>query len=317
MTQTVERVLPIVPPSDIWIVTSQRYKDRIAEHAPDVPEEQIIGEPFALGTSLAVGLAAIHVEKKDPDAVMFVGWADSYIENGEEFLKALEIAEKAVQDCDGVVLGVKPTFPATGYGYIEMGRPLHDHEGAFRIAQFLEKPDEEAAQQFFESGCYLWNPGISVWKASCLLNLIKRYKPDHYHALKRVQEAIGTPDFEAVMEREFRPLDKEAIDTAIFEKATDLSTVPVELGWSDVGSWSALHDVLAPEGGNVTRGPVVAVNTDNCLIFSQDRLIGTLGVEGLIIVDAGDAILVARKEDAERLKELHSVIKAAGQLEFL
>jgi mannose-1-phosphate guanylyltransferase len=317
MTQTVERVLPIVKPTDVWIVTNDRYVDRIAEHAPGVPREQIIGEPFALGTNLAVGLAAIHVVKQDPEAVMFVGWADSYIQKSDEFLASLQSAEAAVHDCEGVVLGVRPTFPATGYGYIEMGRSLHDHPGVFRVAQFLEKPDQTTAEEFFESGKYLWNPGITVWKAACLLELMKRYKPDHYAALMEVQKALGTPKERETMERAFKDLDKEAIDTAIFEKATDLATVPVDLGWSDVGSWSALHDVLAPHGGNVTRGPVVTVNTDNCLVFSQDRLIGTLGVEGLVIVDAGDAILVARKEDADRLKELHSVIKAAGHLEFL
>lgn len=317
MAETVERVLPIVAEDDVWIVTSRRYRERIHDHVPNVPREQIIGEPFPLGTSLAVGLAAIHVARHDPDAVMFVGWADSYIRNGDAFISALQLAEESIRDCEGVVLGVRPTFPATGYGYIEMGRPLHEHAGAFRIAQFLEKPDIETAELFYESGQYLWNPGISVWKAGCLLELMKRYKPDHHAALMKVAEAIGTPAFDDVMRREFEPLDREPIDTAIFEKATDLATIPVELGWSDIGSWSALHDVLAPTGGNVTRGPVVTVNTDNCLIFGQDRLIGTLGVEGLIIVDAGDAILVARKEDAERLKDLHNVIKTAGRLEYL
>lgn len=317
MTQTVERVLPIVAASDVWIVTNASYVDRIAEHAPGVPREQVIGEPFALGTNLAVGLAAIHVAKANPDATMFVGWADSYIENGEAFLAALQIADKAAHECDGVVLGVRPTFPATGYGYIEIGRPLSGCEGAVRIAQFLEKPDAEAALEFYESGRYLWNPGISVWKVSSFLDLMKHCKHDHYEALMQVSDALGTPQEAEVMERVLRPLDKEAIDTAIFEKASNLATVPVDLGWSDVGSWASLHDVLAPEGGNVTRGPVITVNTENCLIFGKDRLIGTLGVSDLVIVDSGDAILVARREDAERLKELHKDIRAGGFERFL
>lgn len=317
MTQTVDRILPLVPAADVWIVTNDRYVERIAEHSHGVPRDQVIGEPFALGTNLAVGLAAVHVAKKNPDAVMFVGWADSYIENSDNFINALRVAECAAQACDGVVLGVRPTYPATGYGYIEIGRPLSGCEGASRIAQFLEKPDQETAVEFIESGRYLWNPGISVWKVSSLLDLMKHCKTDHYEALMEVSAAIGTPHEAAVMERVLRPLDKEPIDTAIFEKASNLATVPVDLGWSDVGSWASLHDVLAPEGGNVTRGPVIAVNTENCLIFGQDRLIGTLGVSDLIIVDAGDAILVARKEDAERLKELHNEIRSAGLPEYL
>jgi mannose-1-phosphate guanylyltransferase len=282
-----------------------------------VPREQVIGEPFALGTNLAVGLAAIHVAKANPDATMFVGWADSYIEKSDAFLKALQLAEKAAMECDGVVLGVRPTYPATGYGYIEIGRPLSGCEGASRIAQFLEKPDAETAVEFLESGRYLWNPGISVWRVSSLLDLMKHCKYSHYEALMEVSEALGTPHEAEVIERVLRPLDKEPIDTAIFEKASNLATVPVDLGWSDVGSWASLQDVLAPHGGNVTRGPVIAVNTTNCLIFGQDRLIGTLGVSDLVIVDAGDALLVARREDAESLKDLHNEIRAAGRSEFL
>ncbi|HEY3414716.1 MAG TPA: sugar phosphate nucleotidyltransferase [Armatimonadota bacterium] len=317
MTQTVTRVLPLVSAEDVWIVTNARYVDRIAEHAPGVPRDHVIGEPFALGTNLAVGLAAIHVAKQDPDAIMFVGWADSYIENGDAFLAALSLAEKAARECDGVVLGVRPTYAATGYGYIEIGRPLSGCEGACRIAQFLEKPDQETAEEFLQSGRYLWNPGISVWKASALLDLMKHCKTDHYEALMEVSAVLGTPQEQEVMERVLRPLDKDAIDTAIFEKASNLATVAVDLGWSDVGSWASLFDVLAPEGGNVTRGPVIAVDTENCLIFGQDRLIGTLGVSDLVIVDAGDAILVARKEDAERLKDLHQTIRDAGHPEYL
>ncbi|HEY3265820.1 MAG TPA: sugar phosphate nucleotidyltransferase [Armatimonadota bacterium] len=317
MTQTVRRVLPLVAPENVWIVTSKRYVDRVAEHSPGVPRSQVIGEPFALGTNLAVGLAAIHVAAKDPDAVIFVGWADSYIANDAEFLDALRVAETAAGDCDGVVIGVRPTYAATGYGYIEMGRHLPGHDDVCRVAQFLEKPDVETAQEFLESGRYLWNPGISVWKVSSLLELIHKYKPSHYAALMEVQKAIGTPEFDDVMQSAFEGLDKEAIDTAIFERASNLATVPVDLGWSDVGSWRSLADVLAPEGGNVTRGPVVTVDTEDCIIFGNKHLIGTLGVSGLVIVDAGDAILVARKEDAERLKDLHAVIRQTGQMEFL
>ncbi|HOC31633.1 MAG: mannose-1-phosphate guanyltransferase [Armatimonadetes bacterium] len=317
MAQTVSRVLPCIDPGDIWIVTSEKYADRIAEHAPSVPRNHIIAEPYPLGTNLAVGLGAIHVAKRDPDAVMFVGWADSYIANDVEFRRVLQIAERAAPDVDGIIIGVEPTYPATGYGYIEMGDPLPNHSEVHQIVRFEEKPGEEKARHFQESGRYLWNPGISVWKASRLLYLIQKYKPDHYSALVQVSRAIGTPHEAEVMREAFQGLDREAIDTAIFEHADNLATVPVDLGWSDVGSWSALHEVLSPEGGNVIRGPVIAVETNNTLIFGSERLIGTLGVSDLVIVDAGDAILVAHRDYAERLKELHSAIKEAGRMEFL
>ena len=249
---------------------------------------------------------------------MLVGWADSFIGNETEFLAALQLAEKAALQSDGVILGVRPTHPFTSYGYIELGRPLPGNEGAFRIARFEEKPDAERAQDFYNSGKYLWNPGISIWKVSTLLDLMRRYKPDHFAALQEVSKSLGTSYEAAAMEKCFSGLDREAIDTAIFEKAEHLATVPVELKWSDIGSWSALHEVLALNDENVTRGRVVSMDTSNCLIFGrEERLIATLGISDLVIIDAGDVILVARKQDAECLKDLHAEVKVSGFIEYL
>lgn len=317
IAQTVERVLPIIAPNDVWIVTSRKYVDRVAEHVPAVHKDKIIAEPFALGTNLAVGLGAVHVANENPDAIIFVGWADSYIAHDKEFCDALMVAESVAGYTDGVVLGVKPTYPATGYGYIEMGEAVQDGVDARWIVRFEEKPDQERAEQYLRSGNYLWNPGISVWRVSRLMELMLKYKPDHYAALKQVARYIGTPHLDEAMNDAFEGLDREAIDTAILERADSLATVPVDLGWSDVGSWSALKEVLGEEGDNVTRGRVITVDTSDCLIYGQDRLIGTLGISGLVIVDAGDAILVARKEDADRLKDLHNAIKAAGHMEYI
>lgn len=320
MTQTVERVHPLVAAKDVWIVTSARYGEQIAAHAHGVPRAQIIAEPFPLGTNLAVGLGAMAISREHRDAVMLVGWADSHIENDEEFRTALALAAEVARETDGVILGVKPTFPATGYGYLRQGAPVAGYEGAYEIAAFAEKPSADVAQTFYRSDDYLWNPGISIWKVSTLLDLMRRFKPAHHAALEQVAPFLGTPVEAKAMDEAFRDLDREAIDTAIFEKAERLATIPVELGWSDIGSWSALHDVLAPTGdadGNVTRGPVVAVETKGSLIFGRDKLIATLGINDLVIVDAGDAILIARKQDAERLKELHQKIKAEGLTNYL
>lgn len=317
MAQTVERVFPLIEPRDVWIVTAARYVDRIAEHAPEVSRDHIIAEPFPLGTNLAVGLGALCVSSENPDAVMFVGWADSYIANNEEFRQALARAQYVAPEVDGVILGVKTTYPATGYGYIEMGEPIDGHHDTYRIARFLEKPDPATAVHLHESWKYLWNPGISVWKASRLLDLIAEYKPSHYEALMAVKPFVGTAGFAEAMQKHFADLDREAIDTAVFEKARNLATIPVDLGWSDVGSWSALHEVLAPQGGNVTRGMVVTRDTENCLIYGQDRLIATMGVKDLVVVDAGDAILIAHRDCCDRLKDLHNAIRDAGRTDVL
>ncbi|HEY8559745.1 MAG TPA: sugar phosphate nucleotidyltransferase [Pyrinomonadaceae bacterium] len=309
MTQTIERVLPLIESENIWIVTSENCKNQIAAHAPGVPEGQIIAEPFPLGTNLAVGLGAVHIARRDPEAVIVVGWADSYIGNESEFLTALERAHRLAPEVDGVILAVQPDAPRTEYGYIEIGEPISGHDGAFRIAAFEEKPDAVKARHFIETGFHFWNPGISVWKVSRLLALMEKYKPDHFAALERVAEALGTAEEATVIEQSFAHLDRTAIDHAIFEKAPNMATIPVDLNWSDIGSWSALYDVRRNGESNVTRGTVVSLDTDKCLILAKDRLIATLGVTDLIIVETDDAILIAHKNDSQRLKELHSLVR--------
>ena len=309
MSQTVDRVLPLIDSENIWIVTNESYQRQIAAHSPSVPPAQIIAEPFPLGTNLAVGLGAIHIARRHPDAVIVVGWADSYIGKEKEFLSALERAQSLAPEVDGVILAVPPTSPRTEYGYIEIGAGIAGHDGAFRIARFEEKPDAEKALKFINTGRHFWNPGISIWKVSRLMELMKTYKPDHFAALERVAASLGTPEESAVMTNAFKDLEPIAIDHAIFEKAPNMATIPVDLDWSDVGSWSALYDIQSNGNSNVTQGSVVSVDTDECLIFAQHRLVATLGVSDLIIVETEDAILIAHKDDSQRLKELHSLVR--------
>lgn len=318
MTQTVERIAPLIEAKDVWIVTGKGYAEQISLHSPGVPKEQIITEPFSLGTNLAVGLGAFHIAKSNPEAVIVVGWADSYIGKSSEFIAALLKAERLALEVEGVILAVKTNYPATAYGYIEVGDPILGHEGAFSIARFEEKPNIKRAGEFFRSDSHYWNPGISVWKISTLINLMRQFKPDHYNALQYVAEAIGEPDQDIRMSEAFEGLDPIAIDHAIFEKAKKMATIPVDLDWSDIGSWSAVYEVQKQEQDeNVTRGPVVSIDTKNCLIYAQKRLITTLGVSDLVIIETDDAILVAHKDETERLKELYAQVKAFGGVKYL
>lgn len=317
MTQTVERLTPLIDAKDIWIITNGKYANQISEHSPGVPREQIIAEPFPLGTNLAVGLGVIHIAKSDPDALIFIGWADSYIGNDAAFHGAIRSAGQLAPEVDGVILAVPPSYAATGYGYIETGEPIAGHEGAFRLVRFEEKPELERATSFFRGGRHFWNPGISIWKASKLLDLMKEFKPDHYAALQNVVPTIGTPDELSQMEESFRDLDRMAIDHAIFEKATHIAAIPVDLDWNDIGTWSAIYDLRSKDSTNVTRGPVVTVDTDGCLIYSDKRLIATLGVSDLVIVETEDAVLIMHKNETERLKELHAKVKVFGGTKYI
>jgi mannose-1-phosphate guanylyltransferase len=319
MRQTVERVLPIISASDVWVVTGGRYVGQTVEELPEVPAGQIVGEPFPLGTNLAVGLGALHVARRDPEAVVFVGWADSYVRDGEEFRRALLAAAVVARETAGVIVGVRPTHPATGYGYIRAGAALEGAEGAYAVAGFEEKPDESRARAFVAQGSYLWNPGMSVWVASRLLELIRLHKPAHHEALMRLEPHLGTGRERGAMEEAFRGLDREPIDTAVFEKADGLATVVTDPGWSDVGTWAAVYELGAEgEGGNATRGEVVTLETAGCLIHAAaGRPVFTLGVSDLVIVDAGDCLLVARRDQAERLKELHALARENGREHLL
>lgn len=319
MRQTVERVLPVIPARDVWVVTGARYVEQTRAELPEVPAEQIVGEPFPLGTNLAVGLGALHVARQDPEAVIFVGWADSYFRDGEEFRRVLLESARAARETAGVIVGVRPTHPATGYGYIRAGEALGGFEGAYRIAGFEEKPDAERARAFLDAGSYYWNPGMSAWVASRLLELIRVHKPAHHAALKRLEPHLGTPLEREAMEEAFAGLDREPIDTAVFEKAEGLATVVTDPGWSDVGTWATVYELGAEdEGANATRGEVVALDTRGCLVHAAaGRPVFTLGVEDLVIVDAGDCLLVARRDQAERLKELHTLARESGHEDLI
>ena len=318
MEQTVRRLAPVVNKSDVWVVTGKEYSDEIEEHCPGVPKGQIINEPIPLGTCLAVGLGLTHLTLKHPEEVVIVGWADSYIGNESNFHAAIETAQKLLDEFDGVILSVPPTYPATGYGYIETGEAIRDHEGAYHIRKFEEKPVHSRAEKLVESGNHFWNTGISVWKASKLLSLMAKHTPDHYKALEQVTQRLRATSRDTLrIEERFAGLDRVSIDNAIFEKADRMATIAVDLEWSDIGSWSAVHDILAADEKNVTSGPVVTVDTEGCLIFSQKRLVATLGVSDLVIVETDDAVLVARRDDAERMKELYDEVKKFGGDKYL
>ena len=319
--ETVERLTPVIDTGNMWVVTNESYVYRIRQQIPDMPEDHVVGEPFALGTTLAIGLAMLKVAQVDAKGTVAVGWSDSYISNQEAFVDALKLAEEAAQQSDGVIIGVNPTYPATGYGYIKMGKPIRNINGGdvFWIEEFIEKPNLERAKQFAKGWEYLWNPGIAVWRVDKLLGLFERLRPREYEALKRVEPHLGTREEGAAIERELRDLPKLAIDYTIHEKADHLAVVPADLGWSDIGTWDALKEVLPPnDGTNVVRGPeVMTVDTEECLIFGDKRLVATLGVKDLVIVDTGDALLVAHRSKSQQVKDVVEQLRKQNRKEYL
>jgi mannose-1-phosphate guanylyltransferase len=318
LQQTVARIEPLVPPERVLIITGEDQADAVRAQLPRLPAANVVAEPCPRDTAPCVGLAAWIVANKDPGATMIVMPADHVIEPPEKF-RATVRAAVAVIDADPsafVTFGIKPTRAETGYGYIERGAayPAVDGIALHAVAQFREKPDRATAERFLAEGRFAWNSGIFVWRARAILDALKTHRPALATALERVGNALGTPGEAEAIAHEYPLLEKVPIDKAVMEKATNIRVLEVVYDWNDVGDWRALSTLLPPDArGNTTQGPVVAADTNGCIIVADDGgLVATLGVDDLVIVQSGGATLVARKDQLDKLKTLVDGLGAAG-----
>lgn len=323
LQQTVDRIRDLIPPDRIWIMTNQEYVALAQDQLPEVPADQIVGEPEPRGTAPAIGLGAQHVAARDPQGVMFALHADHYIEDESGFREAMLTAAAVAQEGWLVNLGVRPTRPETGYGYVELGDGLGGPfgEAAFHVLRFREKPDAETAQQFVDSGRFLWNSGIFCWRADVIRQEFLRYLPDIQRTLDEIGRHIGHADASDQLQRLWQALPHDTtIDRGIMEKATRVATVPINVGWNDVGAWDALAALLpSDEAGNSAHGPgdALLLNAKNVFVHSDDKLIAIVGVEDLVIVDTKDALLVIARDQAQQVKELVSQLKQSGRESLL
>ena len=316
----VGRLTPEFPPEQIFIITRQEHVAPLSTQVPDLPGENFIIEPEGRGTGPAIGLAAVHLQQRDPDAVMAVLTADHLITNSGSFRKALFAAEKVAQDGYLVTLGIKPSFPSTGYGYVKQGDPLPS-SGMFQVFQaerFVEKPDPESARQMISSGNYSWNSGMFIWQVKRIMAEFQRQMPNFYEQLLMVKSAIDTLDYEQTLSQIWPTVQKETIDYGVMEGAQDVAVIPVDIGWSDVGSWASLFDVLpADEDGNRVIGQHASIDTHDTLVIGDQRLIATIGLEGLIIIDTEDALLVCAREREQDVRAMVKLLEKEGKQELL
>ncbi|GEM_PF-41839 len=320
LQQSQRRLLPLIPPEKTLVATNQRYVDLVERQLPDLPPENILGEPVGRGTAAAVGLAAVHLRKRDPQAIMAVLTADHLIKKTDAFRNALRAASHVAAEGWLVTLGIKPGYPETGYGYIERGDFLGmvgDFEG-YRVARFVEKPDLETAKAYVESGNYVWNSGMFIWRVSRILEEMEKHMPEMYAGLCTIETAIGTPRFSAVLDETFSQLPNQTIDYGIMEKAERVAVLPVDIGWNDVGSWSAVYDVLPRDQmNNVVVGRHVSPDTKNSLIYSPKRLVATIGLDDIVIVDTDDVLLVCPRSRAQDVKSVVELLRANGESGYL
>ena len=314
------RLAPLVSDEKIFVATSEAYTDVVRQQIPQVPAGNIIGELEGHGTAPCIGLSALHLRRLEPEAVMAVLTADHYIERADELRRALGAAAQVAEKGRLVTLGIKPNRPATGYGYIHRSEKLGEVSGldVYRVEKFTEKPDLATAQAFVESGRYYWNSGMFIWKVSTILREFEKLMPQFYAQLMEIDAALGTAEERAVLERVWPQVENETIDYGIMERADDVAVIPVDIGWSDVGDWTALSELLPADAeGNVVVGQHIGLDTTGCLIHGARRLVTTIGLEDMIIVDTEDALLVCPRERAQEVRDLVRKLRESSREEYL
>ena len=318
---TVERLEGFVEYENMYVVTNKNYKKLIQQHIPQIPVENIIIEPVSKNTAPCIGLAAVHIAKKDPEAKMMVLPSDHLIKYNEMFLDTLRIAlEVAEEDNSLVTIGITPSYPETGYGYINFtkGDLPSEMKNIYRVKKFEEKPNLEKAKDYLASGKYLWNSGMFVWKASTILNCIKSFIPELYSGLMEISETINTEKYEETLEKKFPCFPSESIDYGIMEKAENIYTIPGNFGWDDVGSWLSLERIKhTNQDGNVVDGNVITIKTNNSIIQGKDKLVAVVGLEDIIVIDTEDAILICNKSHSQEVKDVINNLKICNRTEYL
>ncbi len=318
---TVDRLKNIVAAEDVFIVTNKDYRELVKEQLSQIPEENILLEPMARNTAPCIGLAAVHIRKKYKDAVMVVLPSDHLIKYNEMYIDTLKDAIQVAEEGKNLVtIGITPTYPETGYGYINFGSRKEDKNNvvAYSVQRFVEKPNLDLAKEYLASGKYLWNSGMFLWKASTILSEFEEFLPDMYKGMAKIEESIGTDLLDTVTEQVFSEIVGESIDYGIMEKATDIYTLPGNFGWDDVGSWLALERInKTNENGNVIQGNVISIDTSKSIIQGKDKLIATVGVEDLIIVDTEDALLICSKESTQDVKKVIENLKVCNRTQYL
>ncbi|HEX6513510.1 MAG TPA: mannose-1-phosphate guanylyltransferase [Chloroflexota bacterium] len=318
LQETFDRAVDAAPLANVLVVTEQSHAEVIREQLPALPAGNLLIEPARRGTGPAIGWAALHVRQRDPDGVMAVLPSDHVIVRRDEFRAVLQLAAELAASTDALLtFGIKPAEPSSEFGYIHRGQlhSTHDRREVYWVETFKEKPDAARAREFVESGEYYWNSGMFCWKANVILREIERSMPELHRGLMKLACA------EEVTLREVYPtLPKDTIDYAVLEKADRVLVVPADIGWSDVGTWSALLEVLAAEGGaNValTGGELVAIDTRNTLVCAPGKLVATVGVEDLVIVDSASALLVCHKDRAGDVRKIVEQLEAEAREEHL
>jgi len=328
LRETVDRLGPLVPVSKVYVVAGQRHAAPIRALLPDLPADHLLVEPCPRNTAPCVGLAAVHLARRDPDAVMAVLPSDHHIGDDAGYRAVLAAAAERARTGELVTLGIRPTRPETGYGYIRYDRtdPVVTSNGieVCRVERFVEKPPLEVARKYLASNRYLWNSGMFFFTAARILADIKRFMPHLSATLERVAASIGRDDYAAVLAEAFAELKSVSIDYGVMEHATTdpdlppMRVVPADFGWNDVGHWAAIADFAeADRDGNVVEGDAVLIDTRDSIVHVTRGTAAVVGVEGLVVVSTEDAVLVCPRERAQDVRRVVDRLRRDGREDLL
>lgn len=315
LRNTVDRIKPLINKENIYVVTNEEYLDKIYEELPEILKDNIFVEPENKETATCIGLSAVKLLKMDKDATMVVLPSDHYIEGDKLFIDTLSQAVEIAERRRGLItIGVTPSRPETGYGYIEMGERINGDIATFKVERFTEKPNIEVAKDFLLKGTYLWNSGMFVWRADVFLREMEKYLPKMYRNMMNIYQSIGTENEVETIKEQYNLIDGISVDFGIMQKTRKAYVIKCEFSWDDIGTFASMGRFLNGDRGNNVTGITFMEQCEDCIVFGRDKLIIGFGVKDLVIVDAGDVILVMDKNKDQEIK--HLVNELNGQVDL-
>ncbi|MBI1936901.1 MAG: mannose-1-phosphate guanylyltransferase [Ignavibacteriales bacterium] len=315
---TVKRLDGLVKKENIFVITNKIQKLRVIEQLPEVPKENIIDEPFGKNTAACIGLASVLIKPKNNEAVIITLPSDHLIQDEDGFRNCLSSAAKFAFDSKGLVtIGITPNRPETGYGYIQFDEN-NVEKNIYKVLTFAEKPNVATARRFLESGDFLWNSGIFIWRTDVILEQIKKFLPDLYDGLTKIEKAAGTNDFEKELVQVYGQLKSVSIDYGVMEKSDIVYLTKADFYWNDVGNWDAVYEISEKnEEGNAIVGDVYATNTFGSYIFSPRKFSAVIGVENLIVINTNESLLICHRNNAQDVRQVVDYLKMNKRTELV
>ena len=320
LQDTIQRFATFAEFENIYVVSSATQAEVLEAQAPMLPKANLIYEPVGKNTLPCIGLAAMYAELEDPDGIMVVSPSDHLITNTELFKNTVLSAAKIAEGRNGIVtIGITPTYPATGYGYVKTAEDITGSETIrqFKVERFVEKPNEETATRYLEQGGFYWNSGLFIFKISVFLDAVKRYAPELYGDLRKIQADLGNPSYPQTLDAIYRAVKGISVDYGIMEHADNIYLVEGNFDWNDLGSWESVYQTdKKDENGNASSGEVLLLDTKNSYVHADNSLVAVVGLEDVIVVQDGDTVLVCKRDKAEDVKNVVEKLRSENKTQY-